>query len=158
MRYHFLLDLNILHHAVRGVDEHDNPDPTAGELVLAVARICHRITISTTLLQEYYNRLQALRWVRPRFLDPLFFINQLIKNSSKRALEFDDPPQLPPGVVIPQEDVSLVRDALVSHPIIVTADEELREAITSQPALGLMALSPKEALEFVRKHPVNDGS
>lgn len=156
MRYSFLLDENVLHHAVKGVDQYDNPDETAGELIRALVRVCHTIAIHLVLYEKYLKHLQELFRVRPPHQEPLIFVNQLMKNAAKRTLEYSDLPELPAGVGIPRKDIPIVRAALISRPIIVTADGELRESIKRQPILGLTVLSPKEALDFVKRHPVNE--
>lgn len=148
MKQNFLLDENILYHAVRGVDKHDNPDATSAELLDSIARICHRIAIHTTLLERYYGCIQKLRRERAPAFEPVKFITDFIKNTAKRNLEFGDLPELPEGVEIPEEDKLLVRASLISHPAVVTADSELREAIKAGPGLDLKALSPREALEL----------
>ncbi len=153
MRHKFLLDVNILHHAVRGVDEHDRPDGTAADLIGAIVRICHTLTIHESLLRKYWSDLQELFTVRSPHLEPLFFVNQIIRRPDKRILEYEPLPELPPGVTIPAEDVEVVRAALISRPIIVSADGELREAIKGCPVLGLTAYTPKEALEFAKRNP-----
>jgi hypothetical protein len=66
-------------------------------------------------------------------------------------IEDVDPPELPPGVNVPHEDEYVVRAGLISHPLVVTAEERLRKAINGYPVLGLTALSPAEALEFARE-------
>ncbi len=154
MRYSFLLDENIIYHAARGVDKHDNPDETAAELVRSIARICHGITIHKFLFDRYWQIVQKLKSHRSSASEALSFISLFMVNPAKRTLEYGDLPELPAGVQIPRKDADIVRAALISHPIIVTADERLRDAIKSQPMLGLTALSPKEALEFAKSNPV----
>jgi rRNA-processing protein FCF1 len=156
VRYQFLLDENILYHAARGVDEHDRPDKTAADLIRSIARICHGLTIHQLLLEKYWRILQKLRQQLPSASQALFFITVFMKNLAKRTLEYDELPELPAGVRIPRKDEPIVRAALISFPIIVTADEELRDAIRNQPVLGLTALNAKEALDFVRKNAADD--
>jgi hypothetical protein len=153
VRYQFLLDENILYHAARGVDEHDNPDNTARELVRAIARICHTLFVHRVLFERYWNILQKLKTDRSSASEASFFINMFMKNLAKRTLDFQGLPELPPSVAIPAEDTHIVKAALISRPIIVTADDELRDAIRNQPALGLTALGPKEALDLVGTNP-----
>ncbi|MHB8653121.1 MAG: hypothetical protein ACYDA9_04495 [Terriglobia bacterium] len=152
MRYNFLLDVNILHHAIRGVDRQENPDATCAELIHAIVRICHAVTIHESLQQKYWSDLQELFRVRPSHLEPLFFINEVIRRSEKRELEYNPLPDLPLGVKIPTEDIDVVRAALLSRPIIVTADVELLDAVNTQPILGLRALNPKDALDFAQRN------
>lgn len=156
MRYHFLLDENILYHAGRFVDERNRPDETAAQLVRSVARICHRLAIHKVLLDKYWRILQKLQQERSSAPEAVSFINLFMKNVDKRTLDYSDLPELPPGVAVPRKDEPIVRAALISHPIVVSADRDLREAIRSQPVLGLTALSPREALHFVQTHPLDE--
>jgi predicted nucleic acid-binding protein len=149
LRYKFLLDLNVIYDAVRGVDRQDDPDQSAVRLLDLMAVICHGITIHTTLIGEYLSRLNRLKLARPTHLDPVGFIKQFIVNSAKRNFEYDNLAELPAGVTVPREDEHLVRAALISHPIVVTEDTGLHAAINSHPSLALRALTIKEALDFV---------
>ena len=151
-----MLDENILYHAARLVDQHDKPDDTAAELVRSIARICHRLTIHSVLLDKYWDILQKLLRDRSSAGQAIFFINVFMKNVDKRTLDYSDLPELPAGVRIPRKDEPIVRAALISLPIVVTADRPLREAIKVQPVLGLTALSTQKALEFVKQHPAEE--
>ncbi len=151
MKHNFLLDENILYHAVRGVDEHENPDHTATELLFLIAKNCHRITLSTELLPRYWHHLKRLVREPAPALQPVYFMTQFIKNSAKAAVEYSNPPELPAEVRIPAEDVHVVRAAMMVNAVVVTADGELREAINSQPALQLRALNPAEAIELAKE-------
>ena len=148
MKHRFLLDENILHHGIKGVDRHDNPDFTAATVLRLIAVNCHTIVINRELLSRYWTHLQELFRERSPYFQPAFFVREFLQNSEKRSLEYDDPPELPSGVTIPSEDTHIVRAALVSRPFIVSADEGLREAINAQAVLGLKALSPNEAVEL----------
>lgn len=146
MKHNFLLDENILYLAIKGVDDHDNPDSAAEELIRLIAQNCHTITYHDAL--RYWYHLAGLKGVRSPALEPLFFINELIKNSAKIRPEYSNLPDLPIGAKIPSEDIHVVRIALIARPLIVSSDRELREAINSQASLQLRALTPREALTF----------
>ena len=148
MKHRFLLDENILHHGIKGVDRHDNPDLTATTVLLLIAANCHTIVINRELLSRYWTHLQELFREPAPYLQPVFFVREFLQNSDKRVLEYDDPPELPTGVTIPAEDIHIVRAALVSRPVIVTADEELMEGVNTQEVLGLKALNPKETVQL----------
>jgi hypothetical protein len=52
---------------------------------------------------------------------------------------------------IPKEDHYVVRAGLISCPIIVTDEKDLRDSINeSQGVLGLKAVTPAEALELAK--------
>lgn len=151
MKHRFLLDENILHHGIKGVDRHDNPDSTATSLLRLIAKNCHRIVLNPELLDRYKVQLKKLERERAPALEPAFFLRELLHKSEKRTLEYDDPPELPPGLILPQEDVPVVRAALLSKPLVVTADEELSESINNQAIFGLRAISAEEALPFANE-------
>lgn len=151
MRLTFLLDENILYHAVRGVDKHDRPDPSAAELLRAIATICHGIFVHQCLLDKYGNALRKLKENPPRSLDAQNFIKQLLYNSAKATRHYADLPALPEGLTAPREDLDIIRAALVSRSILVTNDSGLREAVNGHhDLLSLNALDAREALELAK--------
>ena len=150
MKHHFLLDENVLHHAVKGVDQNDNQDSTCAELVLRIASNCHRVVVNQFLYERYRSQIQVLMNVKSGILQPLYLLNQLILNSLKFVWQYENLPSLPSGCFIPTEDVDVVRSALISHPIFVTSDEDLRKAINDCEALHLRAIHPTEALILAR--------
>lgn len=150
MRQTFLLDENILYHAIRRVDKHDKPDSTAAELTDAIGRVCHVIFVHPWLIERYQTALKKLREHPPRSLAAQNFLTQFLHNNLKRVCGYGELPPLPVGVEVPREDENIVRVALISHPVVVAEDTELREAIRNHPALGLRAMDTREALEFAR--------
>lgn len=153
MRLTFLLDENILLHAIRAVDRHNNRDETAARVILTIVEVCHSLVIHNDVMVRYIKKLNEVKHERSPFLSPSYVFNQLLKRSDKRILQYDDLPTLPEGCTLPRKDEYLVRAALISRPLLVTADEELYGAIRSQPMLGLEALSPQEALERAKEKP-----
>lgn len=150
MRQTFLIDENILYHAIRGVDKHDKPDSTAADLIEAIGRICHVIVVHPILIQRYQTALKKLREHPPRSEEVKYFLKQLLYNNLKRTCEYEELAPLPAGVQLPSEDRDIVQAALISHPVVVTADSELEDAIKSHPALGLRAMDTHKALEFAK--------
>jgi hypothetical protein len=146
MKHHFLLDENIFHHAIKGVDRNDRPDLTCTKLVLQIASNCHRIILNGFLRERYRVHLRGLMTHRPGVLQPLFVLNELVLNSLKVVNELDQPPMLPSSCDVPAEDIEVVRAALISHPKFVTSDHKLMAAINRCEALHLRALSPSEAI------------
>jgi len=150
VRQTFLLDENILYHAIRRVDKHNIPDSTAAELIDAIGEICHVIFVHPTLIDRYQTALKKLRQHPPRSEEAKDFLKQLLYNNLKRTLEYSELPDLPPGVQVPRKDEHIVRAALISRPTIVAEDSDLLEAINNQPELGLQAMDARMALEFAK--------
>ncbi len=146
MKHRFLLDFNIIYHAVRGVDEHDQPDTTCAELLLLVGRNCHRIVVNSYLYEQYLARIYQLFNTKAPALPPIYFVGQLLFKAEKFSQEMNDLPLIPEGVSVPREDIQIVRSTLVSQPILVAADKELRDAVNNNPILGVRAIRPVEAL------------
>jgi hypothetical protein len=154
VRLTFLLDENILYHAIQGVDRHDQPDPTAAELLKAIAVICHGIFVHKYLLERYGNAFKKLREHPPRSDAALEFIKQLLHNSAKAIWEYSHLPDLPENLTLPDEDRDIVRVALISRPILITNDSKLRETVNAHyQILGLKALDAREALELAKSEP-----
>jgi rRNA-processing protein FCF1 len=154
VRQTFLLDENILYHAIQGVDRHDQPDQTAAELLKAIATICHAIFIHKYLVERYNSALKRLRERPPRSDVALDFVKQLLHNSAKAIWEYGHLPDLPENLTLPDEDRDIVRAALISKAILVTNDSKLRETVNAHyQILGLKALDAGEALELAKSEP-----
>ena len=154
MRHNFLLDENILYHAIRGVDLHDQPDDTATRLVLTIVEVCHSLVIHNDLRVRYLKILGKLKYEGAPYLAPAYFFNQLLRRADKRTIQYGDLPDLPEGCSdVPRKDEYLVQAALISRPLLVTADEPLYNAIRNHPELGIEALKPREALERAEERP-----
>jgi hypothetical protein len=151
VKHTFLLDENILYFAVKGVDERGREDLTCAQLILVIARNCHRVLFNQRLLERYRGHLNSLARERSRVLEPLYLLNQLFLNASKQVMQHEEPPELPKGARIPAEDIEVVRAALITRPKFVTGDTDLREAINRTEALHLRAITPQEALEFAEQ-------
>jgi hypothetical protein len=102
---------------------------------------------------RYIKKLNEVKGERSPFLSPSYLFNQLLKRSDKRILQYDDLPTLPEGCNVPRKDEYLVQAALISHPLLVTADRLLYDALKNQPELGIEVLWPDEALERAREEP-----
>ena len=141
----------VIYHAVKGVDEHENPDLTAENLVQLIGDNCHTVVVDEILRDSYSRHIKELLgkpWLQLRTVD---FILRIVENSAKFVVESAELPELPATVKIPQEDEYVVRAALMSHPVVVTAEKRLLKAINSQSSLlHLIAKSPSEALELAK--------
>jgi len=154
VRHKFLLDENILYHAIRGVDRFEKTDDTATRLILTIVQVCHSLVIHNDVRAVYIRKLNELKLARPRHLPPAYLFNQVLNRSDKRTFEYDDLPELPEGCSdIPRKDRYLVQAALISHPLFVTADGPLYTALKNHPELGIEALLPHEALERAKEKP-----
>lgn len=148
MRYNFLLDENILYHAIRGVDQHDRPDDTAMRLIQTIVEVCHSLVIHEVVRVRYIKALDILKRERSRYLSPTYFFNQVLKRADKRTFEYEDLPTLPGGCEdVPRKDEYLVQAALISHPLLVTRDQDLYNALKNHPELQIEVLWPHEALQ-----------
>ena len=152
MKHTFLLDENILYFAVKGVDARDNPDLTATQLLYLIAKNCHKTVADKVLIQRYWGHFNALSNVPRPIMPALFFITQFVKNCSKLNVEYSaEPPQIASNIQIPNEDVHIVRAALMFGAVVITADEQLRTAINSALELKLRALNLSEAIKLARE-------
>ena len=159
MRHQFLLDENILHHAIRGVDRHEKPDDTALRLILTIVKVCHSLVIHNDVMVIYLKTLNKLKDVRPAHLPPTYFFQQLLNRADKRTFGYENLPLLPEGCDdIPRKDRYLVQTAMISHPLLVTADEDLYTALKNHSELGIEVLWPHEALERATERPGDDSS
>lgn len=141
----------ILYHAIKGVDEHENPDPTSSELVRLIGQNCHSIVANEEVRQRYERHLRALFARPPLLTQAVNFVTEIFYNSSKFVLEGAAAPELPAGVKVPKEDVYVVRAALLSRPTLVTEETGLRNAVNKQhDLLNLTALAPKDAIELAK--------
>ena len=154
MRHQFLLDENILYHAIRGVNRFNETDDTAARLILTIVKVCHSLVIHNEVRVVYIRKLGELKHARPTHLPPTYLFSQLMNRADKRTFGYEDLPLLPEGCGdIPRKDRYLVQAALISHPLFVTADEPLYNALKNHPELGIEVLWPHEALVRARERP-----
>lgn len=152
MKHRFLLDINILYYAVKGVDQNRRPDDTCVDLFKLIQLNCHTIRMDDVLLEKYKGHLAGLQRYRESVVESLRLVISLLQNSQKAVLEEGDPPNLPRGIRVPQKDEYVVRAALVSRPTVVTCDGPLRRSINEHSAtLGFMAINPAEALQLAKE-------
>jgi hypothetical protein len=147
VKLNFLLDENILYHAIRGVDLRDQPDDTATRLIRTIVQVCHSLVIHEVVRVKYIKILDRLKDERSLYLLPAYFFNQVLKRADKRSFEYEGLPTLPEECNdVPRKDEYLVQAALLSHPLLVTSDENLYKALKNHPELGIEVLWPHEAL------------
>jgi len=152
VKHKFLLDINILYYAVKGVDEMRRPDETCVNLLRLILLNCHTMRMDEMVLRKYKEHLDWLQRDRESVVESLRLVISLFQNSQKAVLEPGEPPGLPPGIQVPQKDQYVVRAALMSQPTVVTSDNALRRSVCdSAAALGFTAVSPAEALELAKE-------
>jgi hypothetical protein len=151
VKHKFLLDENILHFAINGMDEHNQKDDTSTILVQQIGANCHKILVNRFMLDRYWRQITTIirDGRRPRALEPIAFINQLLNNSLKWFVDARDLPDLPEDARIPAEDVDIVKFAMLTQAVVISGDSDLREGINGCPAMGIRAVSQKQALPFV---------
>ena len=150
MKHRFLLDVMVIYHAIKGVDEAGNPDQTSSELVRLIGENCHSVVADNELAERYSRHLKKLLSIPSLLYKTSEFLWEVIYNSSKFVVEVSPAPELPPGVRVPREDEYVVRAALISHPIVVSAEERVLRDVNAQSVLGLRAVTPAEALELAK--------
>jgi hypothetical protein len=112
---------------------------------------CYAIITDQTVKDRYEHRLTGL-FTDPRHqIQTVLFLTDLVYKLGRLWIETAEPPELPAGAKVPHEDEYVVRAALISRPLVVSAEEKLLKAINTQPALRLKALTPSEALERARE-------
>jgi hypothetical protein len=139
--------------AIKEENAEQQRDQTCANLIQLVGQNCHRLVVDKTMNQKYDSRLAEF-FSQPHFLtQTALFLANVVHNPQKFAIETSVPPEIPSGVVgrIPHEDHYVVKAALVSHPIVVTDERRLLNAINDNRAqLGLEAITPSEALELAK--------
>jgi len=150
VKHRFLLDVMVIYHAIKGVDEAGNPDQTSGELVRLIGENCHTAVADSEVAERYSQHLKELLSIPSLLYKTTEFLWEVIYNSSKFVAEPSPAPELPPGVKVPREDEYLVRAALISHPIVVTAEKRVLRDVNSQSVLRLRAVTPAEALKLAK--------
>lgn len=147
MKHLFLLDENILYLAVKGVDEHGQPDLTSSDLLERIGQNCHRVFFHAVLADKYWGHLSQLKLEGSFLLDGVVrFIVQFMKNFDKQAWSYEELPNLPEGVVVPREDLHVARIALLTSATLVSCDKKLRDSINNRPDLWKHAVTPQDAL------------
>lgn len=146
MKHRFLLDENVLYDAFRGVNERDEPDPTARDLVRTIGQNCHTIVVDSELLRRYSRIIDRIRIERSADQATLSALTQLLKNPLKVAREAGVVDDLPATAEVPQEDIPIVRAARYFRSLLVTYDPELRQSVNQDASLGILALNPPEAI------------
>ena len=154
MTQRFILDENVVIFAQLEQNEHGEKDSTCLELITRIIRICHTMVADPRLWRQYFHQLNLPRNTEPQLGLRLL---RVLTNAAQRAEKMDsrhqDAPSFPEEPSVPQgsqDDVPLVRLAVETGAILVTADVSLREDLNHcgvQEKYHLRLLSPSEALD-----------
>ena len=143
----------VLFFAIKEQNAEREHDETCSNLIQLIGQNCHRIVVDRTIRGKYLGRLAEF-FDQPQYLtQTVFFLTDFVYNSAKFIIETSESPDLPATALdgIPKEDRYVVRAGLISHPIIVTDEKDLRDSINErQDVLGLKAITPAEALELAK--------
>jgi hypothetical protein len=154
VKHRFLLDIMVLYFGIKGEDAQRRPDKTCANLMEQIGENCHRIVVDKTMSKKYDSHLAEL-FGKPQYqVQTALFLATVVHNSGKFFIETPEPPEIPAAVMeaIPKEDRYIVQAALISHPIIVTDDQKLRDRINAHSnALVLTAVSPSDALALAKQ-------
>jgi len=150
VKHKFLLDINIVYYAVKGVDEMRRPDETSVNLLRLILLNCHTMRMNDEVLARYKEHLTWLDRDQKSVVEALRLVISLLQNSQKAVVDPGDPPSLPQDIQVPKNDRYIVRAALMSQATVVTADNSLRTSINAA-ALDFSAVSPAEALELAKE-------
>jgi hypothetical protein len=143
----------VIFFAIKEENAQQQRDTTCASLIDLIGQNCHSVVVDKTISQKYNSRLSEFV-SQPHYLThAALFLANVVHNAQKFVIEKLEPPEIPTGLVgqIPNEDRYVVKAALISHPIIVTDESALRDAINrNHELLGLKAITPAEALELAK--------
>ena len=150
----FILDENVVICAQMGVDEKGNASPVCADLLERIIEICHTIVVDDVLWKKYEEQLYRRGHGPPELGTYLMRVlwNAVVTDGKvvgfgREAPSFADEMSIPPGS---RDDAFIVRLAVETGAILVTADEPLRDDLQIsgiESRHGLTVFSPDEALE-----------
>src|ERR1051325_5974836 len=144
----YTLDEDIVLHALRGVDAHDQPDQSSALLVYQLGTLGHSLSCNRELERRLLTKIHIMERARTEMLVPgvLDVLRQFwVRQGGVFRGEWQGD-AVPPRV--PRKDVHVVESALAGACPMVSSDEELRAAVLAEPRLrdvGVIALAPREA-------------
>ncbi len=153
MTQQYILDENVVILAQRGQNDIGERDLTCQELITRIIRICHSIVFDPVLREKYLRQLNRIRTGETQ--DDFRVLSTIVNASRVEgkvimrpvAVPFPEETSIPPGS---RDDREIVRLAVESKAILVTADSPLRNDLNScgiQEVYDLQILSPDEALK-----------
>ena len=154
-RREFILDENVLISAQTGHSDRGEPDTTCMELLTKIIDICHTLVVDANLYGRYLHQLNRIRQQPAKLGHSILpMLNGAVQTLHKvrgferaPAASFAEEDKIPQGS---WDDVHItVRLAVETRATLVTADEALREDLSSSgitSKYSLTVLSPEEAL------------
>ena len=149
----FILDENVVICAQLGVDREGAPSPVCADLIQQIIDICHTLIVDDVLWDKYEEQLHRPRHEHPETGPHLMRVlwNALttigkVDGLGHTSPSFNEEDTIPDGS---GDDTFIVRLAMDTGAILVTADEPLRDDLRLsgiESKYGLTALSPEEAL------------
>ena len=156
MKPRFILDENIVILAQQALDEYGNPNVDFAELIRQIIDICHTLVVDDVLWDKYIEQLYNPRYHPPhtapfliRLLSDALTVPEKVEGLGHTAPAFDDEGSIPDGS---RDDTFLVRLAVETRAMLVTADGALRDDLESCGILskyGLTVVSQEDALRFL---------
>ena len=149
----FILDENVVICAQLDVDEFGEVSVVCGDLVLSIIDICHTIVVDGVLWARYMAQLnrqqnqqpQSGPWLMLTLWNALQTVGK-VEDLGREVPPFDGEDDIPAGS---RDDIFIVRLAVQSGAILVTADRPLRDHLHTsgiQSKYGLTVRTPVEAL------------
>ena len=149
----FILDENVVICAQLGVDERGETSVVCVDLVRSIIDICHTIVVDDNVWRRYEDQLYRPRnehpQLGPHLMSVLWNAFQTagkVEGLGREASPFHDEDAIPAGS---KDDTFIVRLAVESGAILVTADQPLRDDLHAsgiQSRHGLVVRAPVEAL------------
>ena len=153
MTERFIIDENVAILAQKVENAHGEADNTCRQLVDNIIEICHSLVFDGVLWSKFYQQLRNLPPDQPfgprsllRIIHLATEIDGKIQSIGAEAPPFPEENDIPQGS---QDDVFIVRLAVETGAILVTADQPLRNDLALsgiQTRYNLNILSPEAAL------------
>jgi len=149
MKYIFVLDENIFLSACKGKNAHDQVDYSSSNLILQIARNCHKIAWNDELKKRYSKKADDLKnnlkYEQFMQASKIFFglMLKLDKNIQNENYIDVDP--------ILCDDKHVISLAVFTKGILVTEDDDLKIELQEKNLISkhnLIVVQPKEALKY----------
>ena len=148
MKHIFILDENVLLFAITGKNCHDEDDTSACNLILQMARNCHRVAWNHELKIRYSRKIDALLKGRTKpFANAQKVLFGLMTKQEKN-LENESCLDLDLDL---DDDKHVINLAISTSGILVTEDYRLKKKLERKKLVvkyGLKIVTPEEALAF----------